>query len=653
MPWPRRVTHLLWAASVVLLALAVVAERDLGDPAGAWVVGGSVLASVVPFAAGHLAVRHDPGNWVGPWLTAAGTNIILQMAHGNWAEALAAPPSRLVASAELLNLTQGIWMGWFLPFAMVLLLFPDGRPNDRWARRTAIALPVSVLAFNLFLAVAPGPLMPPLESWPRPFGVHWVGYVAVPALLVFYACLLLAALATRRRYRAAADELERARLRWMFVACLTVPATIVLCWVGYLLTGTPVVALGGLIAMNVAIPAATLVAMLRHDLYDVDRAVVAAAVYPVLAFLVVAGHAGLSATLALAVGAGSTAPAVLATVVVVVLLLPVRALLLRLLGRRLHPRRARGVAAVRDLVTAVHAGAREPEGLEAVLREAMRDPALRVGYRRPGATAFVDTSGSEVTGGGVPIRLKGNEIGTIVSGPGRAPVPEEVAREAALVAESTRLRGELAHALGEVEASRQRLLRAGYEERRRLEMDLHDGAQQRLVSLGMRLRVTQRRVAGGATLELDDLVDSAVEEIATAVGELRQIAHGLRPSSLDDGLAPALEQLTRSSALPLRVTYDADDLPEHVSVTAYYVASEGVANAVKHSGAREVEVAVRRDQDSVLVAVRDDGSGGARITPGSGLAMLCDRVDALGGRLSLHSPPLGGTVMTAEIPCGS
>jgi signal transduction histidine kinase len=137
------------------------------------------------------------------------------------------------------------------------------------------------------------------------------------------------------------------------------------------------------------------------------------------------------------------------------------------------------------------------------------------------------------------------------------------------------------------------------------------------------------------------------------VAELRQIAHGLRPSSLDDGLAPALENLTRSSALPLRLTFDADELPEHVSVTAYYVASEGVANAVKHSGAREVEVAVRRDRGNVLVAVRDDGSGGARITPGSGLSMLCDRVHALGGRLSLHSPPLGGTVMTAEIPCGS
>ncbi|HQX88371.1 MAG TPA: hypothetical protein PLE20_12095, partial [Ornithinibacter sp.] len=120
MTWPRRVTYGLWAVSAALLVLAVIAVRDKGDPAGAWVVGGVVLCSAIPFTAGHLVTRHDPSNWVGPWLSAAGANIILQMAHGTWAEALAEPPSGLVASAELLNLTQGIWMGWFLPFAMVL-----------------------------------------------------------------------------------------------------------------------------------------------------------------------------------------------------------------------------------------------------------------------------------------------------------------------------------------------------------------------------------------------------------------------------------------------------------------------------------------------------------------------------------------------------
>mgnify|MGYP006355981135 CR=1 FL=1 len=215
MTWPRRVTYGLWAVSGVLVVLAVMAVRDKGDPAGAWLVGGVVLCSAIPFAAGYLVTRHDPQNWVGPWLTAAGANIVLQMAHGTWAEALAEPPSDLVASVELLNLTQGIWMGWFLPFAMVLLLFPDGHPFDALGRRTAIALPLLVVAFNLSNAIVPGQPTPPLADWPRPFGTQCIGYAAAPALIAFYAGLVAAALSSRRRYRAASTALERSRLRWM------------------------------------------------------------------------------------------------------------------------------------------------------------------------------------------------------------------------------------------------------------------------------------------------------------------------------------------------------------------------------------------------------------------------------------------------------
>ena len=142
-------------------------------------------------------------------------------------------------------------------------------------------------------------------------------------------------------------------------------------------------------------------------------------------------------------------------------------------------------------------------------------------------------------------------------------------------------------------------------------------------------------------------------EIADAVGELRAIAHGLRPSSLDDGLPAALDNLTRSSALPVEVSYAAHTIPDHVSLTAYYVASEGVTNAVKHAGASRVAIDVRRDDEQLRVVVRDDGAGGARVVPGSGLARLRDRVHAHGGSLAVTRAHPHGTAIEAVIPCGS
>jgi signal transduction histidine kinase len=215
-----------------------------------------------------------------------------------------------------------------------------------------------------------------------------------------------------------------------------------------------------------------------------------------------------------------------------------------------------------------------------------------------------------------------------------------------------RLRLEVSQALQEVEASRSRLVRAGYEERRRLELDLHDGAQQRLVSLGMSLRLAQRHLGDG-TLDLDEVFDGAVAEIGTAVSELRQIAHGLRPSSLDDGLAAALENLTRNTPLSVVLDLQAEDLPDHVSTTAYYVASEAVANAVKHAGAGAIAMSVRQQEGAIRVMVSDDGRGGATLRPGSGLAGLRDRVGAVGGTLGIRSLAGAGTVVEAVLPCES
>lgn len=214
-----------------------------------------------------------------------------------------------------------------------------------------------------------------------------------------------------------------------------------------------------------------------------------------------------------------------------------------------------------------------------------------------------------------------------------------------------RLRSELTIAAAEVEASRERMLRAGYEERRRLERDLHDGAQQRLVALGMQLRVLQR--GAGADDPIAAALDEAVAQLGTAVAELRQLAHGVRPSALDDGLAAALAELERLSPKTIELDVRAGELPDAIATTAYFVVNEAVANALRHAEASRIRVLVRHECDELLVRVSDDGCGGAAPRTTGGLTGLSDRVAALGGRLSLRSSAETGTTVEASLPCGS
>jgi signal transduction histidine kinase len=210
-----------------------------------------------------------------------------------------------------------------------------------------------------------------------------------------------------------------------------------------------------------------------------------------------------------------------------------------------------------------------------------------------------------------------------------------------------------------VAESRARLLQAGYRERRRLERDLHDGAQQRLVSLGMSIRIAQRHLSdegAGARAEIDGLLDQAVAELGTAVAELRAIAQGLRPLDLDSGLGPAIRSLTTALPIPVRLDVLDEDVPDEVATTAYYVASEALANVVKHADAENIDVCVIRRDGHVVVRVSDDGRGGAVARPGSGLAGLVDRVAAAGGRFSVGqgvgTDTATGTMIEAVLPCG-
>jgi len=202
------------------------------------------------------------------------------------------------------------------------------------------------------------------------------------------------------------------------------------------------------------------------------------------------------------------------------------------------------------------------------------------------------------------------------------------------------------------EPSQVRIVRASDEERRRIGRDLHDGAQQRIVALALRLRCAQRELGGGADTEVERLLAEAVDELEVAVQELRDLARGVHPEILtEEGLEAALQSLTSRSPLAVSLDVCGIRLPTLVESTAYFVVCEALTNAVKHAQASRAAVSTRLLDGVLVVLVEDDGVGGAQVS-GSGLRGLADRVDALGGRIDIQSRAEAGTRILAEIPCG-
>jgi PAS domain S-box-containing protein len=255
---------------------------------------------------------------------------------------------------------------------------------------------------------------------------------------------------------------------------------------------------------------------------------------------------------------------------------------------------------------------------------------------------------------GTPIRLGGRLWGAVlVSTVEETPFPEGSEQRIADFAELVGLALANAEARQELADSRARIVRAGDEARRRLERNLHDGAQQRLVALSLELRLAERKLAAGDPM-VGELLQQASDDLAGALEELRELARGIHPAILSDkGLVPALEMLAGRAAVPVELCAALDDrLPPPVEAAAYYLVAEALTNAAKHARASCVNVNVTRANGRAVVEVADDGVGGADLRGGSGLRGLRDRVEALGGELDLESREGGGTTLTARLPCG-
>ena len=277
-------------------------------------------------------------------------------------------------------------------------------------------------------------------------------------------------------------------------------------------------------------------------------------------------------------------------------------------------------------------------------------------------------TGAYVTADGQPARLpadgegrafveiarEGERVAAMIFDATLAEEPElisAVSSAGALALDNERLQAELRARITELEESRARVLDAELSERRRIERDLHDGAQQRFVSLSMTLALLDRGLAGAGAERR--LLASAREQLDLGLGELRELARGIHPALLTErGLAPAIEAMAARAPLEVRVLeVPRERLPAQVETAAYFIVSESLTNAAKHASAAAATVRIGRVNGTAVVEVSDDGVGGADPTRGSGLRGLVDRLAALDGALEVESPAGGGTRVQARIPC--
>jgi signal transduction histidine kinase len=300
--------------------------------------------------------------------------------------------------------------------------------------------------------------------------------------------------------------------------------------------------------------------------------------------------------------------------------------------------------------------------LREALARALGDPSLQLAFWFPPEKHYVD-------GEGTPVKLPDEDSGrssTFVARDGQPiavllhdPVLEHdtelvnsVCAAASLTLENERLQAELRARLLELHASRARLVQATDAERRRIERDLHDGTQQRLVSIAMSLGLLETKLPGQAEAA-QPLVRQTREALALALAELRELTHGINPPLLTErGLPAALDELCRRAAIPTRLDVTINQrLPDQIETAAYFTVSEALTNAAKHSHGTEIRVFASYRGQRLTIEIGDDGIGSATPTGGSGLRGLADRIEALGGRLTISSPPGRGTKLRAEIPC--
>src|SRR5215207_572849 len=662
----RRASALCWGLTMLMAATAAVfLVLGPGRPLPADLFGGVAGAAFLVLALAYGTVGavigiRLPGHRIGWLFSLIGLLSALSVLTYSYAEY-----GLYAADAPFARTAAVVWSS-LEPVApllvLSLLLLPDGRlPSRRW-RPVAGMLLLAAVLLPVSRLFAGGRLEDPFSVLSNPLGVAGsrgaLDALDMGAWTLTWVAAILAVVAVRRRLRGS-QGVERQQLKWVLAVTTAVGVVVVLdmgTWFiwpeGHLQERMAVIGLA-----FTAIPVAAGIAILRYRLYDIDIVIDRALVYGALTVLLAITYAGVTLLLGTALGSGSAPATAAATLAVAVAFRPLRARLQDAVDLRFHRARYDALRRMTSFLEDVRAGRGPPEDVQAVLRDVLDEPGLELRFPLPESGRYVDVRGAAVAPAPedrrrrTPIERAGMPIAEVLHDTPageRADLLRRVVDAAGLAIEIVRLRVELRRQLDEVAASRRRLVAAGDEERRRIERNLHDGAQQRLVSIGLALRHAQHELGPGT--EAGETLEAALAEIAVAIQELRELARGLRPSQLDAGLGSALDEL--ASRVPITVSVDAtpERLPVGIEATAYFVACEALTNAAKHAQASRVSLSAQRRNGSLVVRVSDDGIGGASLGGGSGLSGLADRVGAHGGTLRIDSERGSGTTLTAELP---
>ena len=676
MAWSVGIVSIVLMVATLLL-LFVDRASDLPDDVAVWSVSDvlDVVVSIGVPILGIVIVNKRPRNTIGWVFIVAGSALALAGFGQSYAlHVLVAEPGSLPAGRALAWLSNVLWPIPIVCLTLLFLLFPTGHlPSPRWRPVVWVVMAVYAVLTVVSLILATAGWSDPFEGFQVAAGtlgdLGWIAIVIAVFGEIVALGLSVGSLVVRYR-RSTADE--RLQLKW-FVSAAAIAALAFS--VGFFVDSAVVSAIVSisLVFLYVAIG----IAMLKHNLYDIDLIINKTITYGAIAALITAIYVIVVVVIGAVIGV-TEGVSLLATAVVAVAFQPIRRRAQQFANRLVYGERATPyevLSRFSEHIGETYSGEDILVRMARLLAEGTGATSAAVWLRvddevRPAATW--PTNGGMATAiplaadeppvvdgatASIPVRHQRELLGllTVTKPPSEplSPVEEklvaDLAGQAGLVLANSRL-------IEDLRASRQRLVAAQDAERRRLERNLHDGAQQQLVAMSVRLRLA-RTTASKDLAEADRMLEQLEGDVTDALENLRELARGVYPPLLADrGLAAAIEAQARRSPVPVHVEADGiGRYPQELETAVYFCTLEALQNAAKYAQATEVAVSLLEDHGALVLSIRDDGLGFDRAeTPlGAGLQNMADRLAALDGTLTVRSRPGAGTTIEGRAPVRS